>query len=67
MIMLTIHTRGATAAPLPGSWCVHNTARRARPIETSTYGCGVNPAKLLAFEMHKIGGSQGLILTGFAS
>jgi hypothetical protein len=43
--------------PLPG---------RA-PIETSTYGCGVNPAKLLAFEMHKIGGSQGLILTGFAS
>ena len=29
MIMLTIYARGATAAPLPGSWCVHNTARRA--------------------------------------
>ena len=29
MIMLIIHARGATAAPLPGSWCVHNTARRA--------------------------------------
>ena len=29
MIVLTIHARGATAAPLPGSWCVHNTARRA--------------------------------------
>ena len=29
MIMLTMHARGATAAPLPGSWCVHNTARRA--------------------------------------
>ena len=28
MIMLTIHARGATAAPLPGSWCVHNTAYR---------------------------------------
>jgi hypothetical protein len=25
--------------------------------------CGVNPAKLLAFEMHTRGGSQGLILT----
>ena len=29
MIMLIIHARGATAAPFPGSWCVHNTARRA--------------------------------------
>ena len=29
MVVLTIHARGATAAPLPGSWCVHNTARRA--------------------------------------
>ena len=29
MIMLIIHARGATAAPLPGSWCVHNTACRA--------------------------------------
>ena len=29
MIVLIIHARGATAAPLPGSWCVHNTARRA--------------------------------------
>ena len=29
MIVLTIHARGATAAPLPGSWCVHNPARRA--------------------------------------
>ena len=29
MIMLTIYARDATAAPLPGSWCVHNTARRA--------------------------------------
>ena len=29
MIVLTIHARGATAAPLPGCWCVHNTARRA--------------------------------------
>ena len=28
MIVLTIHTRGATAAPLPGCWCVHNTAYR---------------------------------------
>ena len=36
MIVLTIHARGAdhlrargaTAAPLPGSWCVHNTACR---------------------------------------
>ena len=41
--------------------------RRRAPIETSTYLCGVNPAKLLAFEMHKIGGSQGLILTDVAS
>ena len=29
MIVLTIHARGATAAPLPGSGGVHNTARRA--------------------------------------
>ena len=29
MIVLTIHARGATAAPLPGCWRVHNTARRA--------------------------------------
>ena len=28
MIILTIHAHGATAAPLPGCWCVHNTARR---------------------------------------
>ena len=27
----------------------------------------MNPAELLAFEMHKIGGSEGLVLTGFAS
>ena len=29
MIVLTIHARGATTSPLPGCWCVHNTARRA--------------------------------------
>ena len=29
MIVLTIQARGATAAPLHGCWCVHNTARRA--------------------------------------
>ena len=29
IIVLTIHARGATAAPLPGCWCVHNTTRRA--------------------------------------
>ncbi len=28
MIVLTIQARGQTAAPLPGCWCVHNTARR---------------------------------------
>ena len=29
IVVLTIYARVATAAPLPGSWCVHNTARRA--------------------------------------
>ena len=29
MIVLTVPARGATVTPLPGSWCVHNTARRA--------------------------------------
>ena len=29
MIVSTIHARGATTSPLPGSWCVHNTACRA--------------------------------------
>ena len=29
MIVLTIHARVATTSPLPGCWCVHNTARRA--------------------------------------
>ena len=43
--------------PLPG---------RA-PIETSNNLCGANPAKLLAFEMHTRGGSQGLNLTDVAS
>ena len=42
----------------------NDPGRRTRPIETSTYLCGVNPAKLLAFEMYTRGGSQGLILTG---
>ena len=31
------------------------------------YVCGVSFAELLAFEMHTRGGSQGLILTEFAS
>ena len=45
----------------------NDPARRARPIETSTYLCGANHAEILAFEMYTRGGSQGLILTDFTS
>ena len=57
--------KGLAPHPYVESW--NDPVRRTRPIETSTYLCGVNPAELLAFELYTRGGSQGLILTGFAS
>ena len=64
---ISVEATAKGLAPHPYVEIVNDPARRARPIETSNNLCGVNPAKLLAFEMHKIGGSQGLILTDVAS
>ena len=54
-------------APHPYVESYNEALRHRAPIETSTYLCGVSVAELLAFEMHTRGGSQGHILTEFAS
>ena len=43
---------------MPGFGCPSVTS-----MHSPTAVKAINPAELLAFEMHKIGGSQGLILT----
>jgi hypothetical protein len=64
---ISVEATAKGLAPRPYVESYNEPVRRIRPIQTSTYGCGVRFAELLAFEMYTRGGSQGLNLTDVAS
>jgi hypothetical protein len=48
---ISVEATAKGLAPHPYVESSNETLPGRAPIETSTYGCGANPAKLLAFEI----------------